>query len=178
MDRLYPGDVGCLAPLFLQLVELQPGDALFLAPGVLHSYLCGAGIELMANSDNVLRAGLTDKHIEHDSLLTIVDRATTKVSLTLPSQLTSGCWRYTPPVNEFELLKVDTTPGKRIRIPGGQGVEIALCWNGHGEILVGSEKKGWTSGNVFLITGSHPGVTVSGSGTLYIARVAEVVTKA
>ncbi len=55
----YPSDIGVLSPLWLNLICLKPGEAMFLPPGSLHSYLDGVGIELMANSDNVLRGGLT-----------------------------------------------------------------------------------------------------------------------
>ena len=59
LNRLFPGDIGVLAPLYLNIVELQPGEAIFLPAGQLHAYLNGVGIEIMANSDNVLRGGLT-----------------------------------------------------------------------------------------------------------------------
>ena len=66
LDRQLPGDRGILAPLFLHLEELTPGEAIFTGPGVLHAYLEGVGIELMANSDNVVRGGLTCKHVDVD----------------------------------------------------------------------------------------------------------------
>ena len=64
LHEKYPGDVGVLAPLFLNLVELQPEEAVFLGAGELHAYLEGTGLEIMANSDNVLRGGLTSKHVD------------------------------------------------------------------------------------------------------------------
>jgi mannose-6-phosphate isomerase len=72
LDRLYPGDRGVLAPLFLHLVRLEPGEVMYTGAGVLHAYLEGVGIELMANSDNVLRGGLTAKHINPKELLSIL----------------------------------------------------------------------------------------------------------
>jgi len=69
LNERYPGDIGVLSPLFLNLVEVKPGEALFLRAGQLHAYLQGVGIELMANSDNVLRGGLTPKHIDVAELL-------------------------------------------------------------------------------------------------------------
>ena len=65
----YPADVACLAPLLLHHVRLAPGDALFLQPGDLHAYLHGTALELMASSDNVLRAGLTPKPVDRDAVL-------------------------------------------------------------------------------------------------------------
>ena len=69
---LFPGDPGVLAPLLLELVRLEPGDGLFVAAGVLHSYLHGAGVEVQATSDNVLRGGLTGKHVDVPELLRTV----------------------------------------------------------------------------------------------------------
>ena len=57
----------------LNVVELKPGEAVYIAPGELHAYLNGMGIELMSNSDNVLRGGLTNKHVDVEELLKIVD---------------------------------------------------------------------------------------------------------
>ncbi|MEM6797600.1 MAG: mannose-6-phosphate isomerase, class I, partial [Acidobacteriota bacterium] len=67
----YPGDRGALAPVFMRRVDLNPGEAVFTPPGVLHAYLEGVGVELMASSDNVLRGGLTRKHVEPDELMRI-----------------------------------------------------------------------------------------------------------
>jgi mannose-6-phosphate isomerase len=68
----HPGDPGCLAPLLLHVLHLAPDDAVHLPAGNLHAYLAGAGVELMAASDNVLRGGLTVKHIDVDELLHVL----------------------------------------------------------------------------------------------------------
>ncbi|CAM5649297.1 hypothetical protein SVIOM74S_01659 [Streptomyces violarus] len=68
----YPGDPGVLAAMLLNHVRLQPGEALYLGAGVPHAYLNGLGVEIMANSDNVLRCGLTPKHVDVPELLRIV----------------------------------------------------------------------------------------------------------
>ncbi len=69
----YPKDCGLFAPLLLNVVHLKPGEALYLEPRVLHSYVYGNSIELMSASDNVLRGGLTNKKIDVDELLKVVD---------------------------------------------------------------------------------------------------------
>lgn len=69
----YPGDAGVLAALLLNRVGLTPGEGIFLAAGNLHSYLHGVGMEVMANSDNVLRGGLTPKHVDVPELLRVLD---------------------------------------------------------------------------------------------------------
>lgn len=68
----YPGDPGVIAAMLLNHVRLQPGEALFLGAGIPHAYLSGLGVEIMANSDNVLRCGLTPKHVDVPELLRIV----------------------------------------------------------------------------------------------------------
>lgn len=73
LDDLYPGEASVAVSLLLNLVELEPGDCVRLDAGNLHGYLSGAGIELMGNSDNVIRGGLTTKHVDVDDLLAIVD---------------------------------------------------------------------------------------------------------
>lgn len=72
IGEAFPGDVGVLAALLLNHVTLEPGQALFLPAGNMHAYLEGFGVEVMANSDNVLRGGLTEKHIDVDELKDIV----------------------------------------------------------------------------------------------------------
>lgn len=73
LQQDYPSDPGILVALLLNRVSLQPGEAVFLAAGQLHAYLKGMGVEVMANSNNVLRGGLTAKHMDVAELLTILD---------------------------------------------------------------------------------------------------------
>ncbi len=69
---LHFGDPGVFAPLLLNIVHLEPGQAVYLKPRVLHAYISGNGVELMNNSDNVLRAGLTQKHMDLDELESVM----------------------------------------------------------------------------------------------------------
>ena len=73
LNAYYPGDPGVLAALLMNRITLQSGDALFMPPGNLHAYLRGGGVEIMANSDNVMRGGLTPKYVDVDELLAILD---------------------------------------------------------------------------------------------------------
>ena len=73
LGERYPGDAGVLAALLLNRITLQPGESIFLPAGNLHSYLHGVGMEVMANSDNVLRGGLTPKHVDVPELLRVLD---------------------------------------------------------------------------------------------------------
>src|SRR6201988_3381865 len=73
LGERYPGDAGVLASMLLNRISLKPGEAIYLPGGNLHSYLHGVGVEVMANSDNVLRGGLTPKHVDVPELLRVLD---------------------------------------------------------------------------------------------------------
>ena len=89
-NELYPGDIGVLCAILLNLVYLRPGDAMFLPARQLHAYLDGVGIELMANSDNVLRCGLTSKHIDIPELLQLLNFNETKVQKLRPTKTSTS----------------------------------------------------------------------------------------
>ncbi|MGI9615049.1 MAG: mannose-6-phosphate isomerase, class I [Acidimicrobiales bacterium] len=103
LHRRYPFDVGVVVSLLLNHVSLAPGDAMFLGAGNLHAYLRGVGVELMANSDNVVRGGLTEKHIDVDELLAIVDTTPAPAPVQRP---TSNAHTYESPVDEFALTRI------------------------------------------------------------------------
>lgn len=93
LQRLYPGDSGILAPLFLQLIHLQPGEAIFVPAGLIHAYLRGFAVEVMGASDNVLRAGLTPKHIDVEELARVVITDADEVSISTGRSSGDG-WRH------------------------------------------------------------------------------------
>ena len=104
---LYPEDPAILAPLYLNLLTLSPGEAIFVRAGILHSYISGFGVELMANSDNVLRGGLTPKYVDIPELMNILDFTPyTPQILKAPSfSSRSQCvsFRYPTSCDEFSL---------------------------------------------------------------------------
>jgi mannose-6-phosphate isomerase len=103
LEHAYPGDVGVVVALLLNHVVLEPGQAMFLAAGNLHSYLRGGGVELMANSDNVVRGGLTPKHVDVEELAAIVDTTPGPP----PVQTAAGaCHRFESPVPDFSLTRL------------------------------------------------------------------------
>ena len=134
LARQYPGDVGVLGPLLLNLVELGPGQALFLAAGELHSYLCGLGVELMANSDNVLRGGLTPKHVDVPELLDALSFRSERPAILEPHSLAAGEAVYRTPAREFVLSVL--RPGVQGGVEGrSRGcVEILFCAEGEAEV--------------------------------------------
>jgi mannose-6-phosphate isomerase len=99
---LFPGDSGVLSPFYLNLMELKPGEAICLGAGILHSYIQGFGVELMANSDNVLRGGLTNKHVDVSELKKILNFLSYKPKIITPDSGVSF-FPYPSPFKEFTL---------------------------------------------------------------------------
>lgn len=106
LGERYPGDPGVLASLLLNRVSLQPGQALYLAAGNLHAYLSGVGVELMANSDNVLRGGLTPKHVDVPELMRVLDFTAGAVEVLGGNEVRPGELVYPTPTAEFRLSRL------------------------------------------------------------------------
>jgi mannose-6-phosphate isomerase len=120
-----------VAVLLMRHTVLRPGQALFMPAGGLHAYLRGTGIELLANSDNVVRAGLTRKHIDVPELLKLLDPAV-EVPVHVPRVLGQGIAQYDTPAPEFRLYVLDGT-GQPLDLPG-TGPRILLCVEGTAEL--------------------------------------------
>jgi mannose-6-phosphate isomerase len=110
-------------------ITLQPGAALFMPPGNLHAYLSGGGVEIMANSDNVMRGGLTPKYINIDELLTILDFTPGLRGLIPSSEESRGVWRYPAPAPEFALWRVEPRTGPVVA-PATGGGRVLLMTDG------------------------------------------------
>ncbi|MCY3911570.1 MAG: mannose-6-phosphate isomerase, class I [bacterium] len=120
----HPGDIGVAIALMLNLVHLQPGQGLFLGAGNLHVYLHGVAVEIMANSDNVLRGGLTVKHVDVPAVLDVAHCRPLEVPVQSPD---APCYAFQTPVPDFGLSRVEVA-GVRRFLPSGP--EIVLCASG------------------------------------------------
>lgn len=162
----FPGDAGVIAAMLLNYVQLQPGEALFLGAGVPHAYLDGLGVEIMANSDNVLRCGLTPKHIDVPELLRIVRFEATDPGILRPEASPSGEELYETPVDEFRLSRFDLSPGGDPVDLTAATPQILLCTAGAPR----TGDLGLVPGDsVFVPAGEK--AEVSGTGTLFRATV-------
>ncbi|MFD6444194.1 mannose-6-phosphate isomerase, class I [Promicromonospora sp. NPDC060204] len=127
----HPGDPGAIASLMLNRFSLEPGEAAFTPAGVVHAYLSGVGIEIMASSDNVLRAGLTTKLVDEENLVACTVFAPQQPSA--PEVTTAGSrgqvHTYRVPVTEFALTTADVDPGEPVALPA-TGPRILLCLDG------------------------------------------------
>ncbi|GAU68513.1 putative mannose-6-phosphate isomerase [Streptomyces sp. NBRC 110611] len=180
----YPGDPGVLAAMLLNHVRLQPGEALFLGAGIPHAYLSGLGVELMANSDNVLRCGLTPKHVDIPELLRVVRFEAGDATVLRPEDV-AGEEVYDTPVDEFRLSRFVLAPGGAPRALVSRTPQILLCTAGtvrlhradeapeqspeqspeHG----GTELTLAPGESAFVRAGEQ--LTLSGAGTLFRATV-------
>ena len=173
LNRQYPGDVGVFSPLFLNLVKLEPGGAIFLPAGELHAYLQGVGVELMANSDNVLRGGLTPKHIDVPELLKIVDFRTGSAQ-EVESTSDGPCQRkYVTPTREFLLSVISLDEGECFESSQDRSVEILICVSGRAVVtdLRSREAFDLSKGKSVVIPSAVSGYTLEGNATLYKASV-------
>ena len=135
LGERYPGDAGVLAALLLNRVHLEPGETIALPAGNLHSYLSGVGLEVMANSDNVLRGGLTPKHVDVPELLRILDFHPVTAAELSPETIREGTeLRYATPAPEFAVSVFDidgAALGGEIDAPcRHDGPQILVCTAG------------------------------------------------
>jgi len=128
--QYYPEDIGILGPALMNLVTLTPGQALFLESGELHAYLHGMGIEIMANSDNVLRAGLTVKHVDTEELLDAARFDPNPIEILAPQTVTPHESRYLVHAEEFVLSQIALKNETAYAAPEDRSVEILLCTGG------------------------------------------------
>ncbi len=173
LARAFPDEVMVLAPLFLNLVHLKPGDALMINPGTLHAYLEGSGVELMANSDNVMRAGLTPKTKDVAQLMRIVNFAQEEVKILAPEKRDGAEWSYPSEAKEFALSLISATKNAPHTSPRIRSSEIMICVGGRGRIidLRRGESLSLTRGVSLVVPASVEQYSIKGRVTLYKAAV-------
>jgi len=170
MDR-HPGDMGVLAPLYLNLVTLAPGQALFLPSGELHAYLEGTALEIMANSDNVLRGGLTPKHVDLQELLATLDFDAHPPELLQAEDSGPGEKSFRTPAREFELGFLEVGPHRPFTATGGRGVEILLQLEGACRLTSDGSEIALARGTSVLVPAALEGYVLEGEGRIARARV-------
>jgi mannose-6-phosphate isomerase len=132
----YPTDAGIFGPALLNLVQLAPGQALLLPAGELHAYLEGVAVELMANSDNVLRGGLTAKHMDVDELLRILRFEERAVAPLRPRAGGPGERIYPSGFEEFELAEITVGSAEDyLRADIARSLEILFCLEGRARVI-------------------------------------------
>jgi len=168
----HPGDLGVVAMLLMRHTVLDPGQAVFMPAGGLHDYLRGTGIEVLANSDNVIRAGLTGKHIDVPELLKLLD-PDVAVPVLAPRQVSDGISVYETPAPEFRLYRLDLS-GERLVLPG-TGPRILLCTGGR-VVLRGQsgEEVALGRGESCFVSAADRAVTGAGPARAFLAGTGEL----
>lgn len=165
----YPGDPGVIAAMLLNHVRLQPGEAMFLGAGVPHAYIDGLGVELLANSDNVLRAGLTPKHVDVPELLKVVVFEPSDPGVMRPEG--NGEEVYETPIDEFRLSRFVLAPGGTPRVLPDTAPQILLCTAGSPKVTspMSGELTLAPGESVFVPAGEK--AELSQTGTVFRATV-------
>ncbi len=181
LAKYHPGDPGVVASLLLNPVTLQPGEALFVPVGTVHAYLSGLAIEVMANSDNVLRAGLTTKYVDPVELGQIIDTVAAPPIRIAPERVSPVQSIYYAPVDDFELSVVEIAPNFAVEqeelgvyspyVLRGNGARIVFVVAGNFTLTTASQELYLRQGQAVFITASDAVVYVAGQGKLVQADV-------
>jgi mannose-6-phosphate isomerase class I len=169
-------DRGLFSICLLNLVHLKPGAALALSSGVLHAYLEGSGMELMANSNNVLRGGLTPKHVDVPELLRNVNFDAGPARPLQAERHSDTEWLYRTPYREFELARLEVAAGRKHVSAADHSADILFVASAHGGEEVKVACAGLTvslrKGSAVLVRHNVAyRVETSGSATVFRARV-------
>lgn len=166
--QFYPDDSGLFSPLLLNVVKLNPGEAMFLFAETPHAYLQGVALEVMANSDNVLRAGLTPKYIDIPELVANVKFVAKPAAELLTQPVKNGAELDFPiPVEDFafslhDLSQTETTIAQ-------ESAALLFCVEGEATLHKGEQHLVLKPGESAFVAANESPVSVSGTGRL--ARV-------
>ncbi|GAB2751037.1 mannose-6-phosphate isomerase, class I [Kitasatospora kifunensis] len=167
----FPGDAGVLAALLLNFVQLQPGEALYLGAGVPHAYLKGTGVEIMANSDNVLRCGLTPKHIDVPELLKVVIFEAGDPGVQHAVAGEDGEELFQVPIDEFRLSRFALSAGAEHQV-AGRTAQILLCTEGSVALTDAAGRRlELAKGQSAYLPATGTATTLTGEGVLFRATV-------
>lgn len=169
LAALHPGDPGVVLALLLRLVRLAPGEALYLPAGNMHAYLHGVGVEIMASSDNVLRGGLTPKHVDVPELLRVLRFAEEPIPVVRPSPGRPGEWIYETPARHFELSRLEPpASGFETAV---WGPEILLCTSGELSATDAAGRVGLGRGRSAFVPASAARYRLEGAGVAFRAAL-------
>lgn len=164
LSAAYPGDAGIVCALLLNRVTLRRGEALYLPAGNIHAYLSGLGIEVMTASDNVLRGGLTPKHVDVAELLTVLDFTPGPPPWLRPEEVSTNLGVFRPGNPDFVLAHVVGDAELDL-----SGPAIALCVSGSMTIRGERSESTIARGDAVYITPDERRLSVSGAGEAFFA---------
>jgi mannose-6-phosphate isomerase len=172
LAEAYPGDAGVVVALLINLVSLRRGEAIFVPAGVLHAYVDGLGVELMAASDNVLRGGLTPKHIDVDELLGLLDAAPSDPPVLAPVPLDDRSELFDAGVPDFVLVR--SAVDRDAAAVALRGTAIVLATTGRVRVTGASgQALELTPGQAALATADEGPLAIEGTGEVFVAMPGE-----
>ena len=173
LAEAYPGDPGIVISLLLNRVRLRRGESLYLAAGNIHAYLEGLGIELMAASDNVLRGGLTPKHIDVAELLEVLDFTPIAPPRLEPERVGEGVEVFRPDVPDFVLYRVEA---RGAQAPDAAGSDAAGSDAASAPITLDGPAIVLAEGGEVLVTGASGAASVARGDSLYVTPDEQPIT--
>jgi mannose-6-phosphate isomerase len=165
LGRRYPADVGVVLALLLNHVLLRRDEAVFMPPGVLHAYLSGVGVEVMAASDNVLRGGLTRKRVDAIELCRVLRYEVLPDPVIRPVSVADGVVAWPTTAAEFTLIKAVAPPAGQVTVPG-DGPRIVICVAGDARLRAGEQTARLAGGEAVFVSAVEPAVELSGDGAV------------
>ncbi|MGC2864364.1 mannose-6-phosphate isomerase, class I [Corynebacterium glutamicum] len=168
LNEQYPGDVGVLGALLLNFYKLAPGEALYLDAANLHAYISGLGVEIMANSDNVLRGGLTSKYVDVPELVRVLDFNSLE-NARVDVEEDGATTHYPVPINEFQLDRVAVQGEAEANHDGPM---IVLCTSGTVSLEAGEKTLEVAAGHAAWVPANDPTIAMrSEDAEVFLARV-------
>jgi mannose-6-phosphate isomerase len=167
LAQYYPRDPGVLAGLLLNRVAYGRNQAIFLPAGNLHAYLRGIGVEVMANSNNVLRGGLTKKHVDVPELLKLLDFTPGLPEVMDAVEQSPGVFRYPTPAPEFALWRLELD-GTALALPGEGTARVVLAAGGTVTLRSTEQSVELSQGQAAFVLAADGAAEVNGAGTLFL----------
>lgn len=164
----FPDNTGALVAIMLNEVSLEPGEAIYLPAGNIHAYLSGLGIEVMAASDNVLRYGLTSKHVDVDEVLKVADFSELSEPKVKANKLAEGLVEYPVECSEFRIYKAEVSGKNLLADLDLPSSAIVVCTAGEVAVSTSLDEREVLSKSEAVFASGAKKLSLSGSGTVFL----------
>ena len=164
----FPDDTGALVALMLNEVSLEPGEAIYLPAGNIHAYLSGLGLEVMASSDNVLRSGLTSKHIDVAEVVKLADFSELAEPKVIPRKLAEGLIEYPVDCSEFRVYRAEVSGKNLLADLDLPASAMVVCTAGEVAVSTSLEEREVLAKSEVVFASAAKKLSLSGSGTAFV----------
>jgi mannose-6-phosphate isomerase len=171
LAKEFPGDLGIVVGLLLNHVTLRPGEAIWMPAGNMHSYLRGTGVEILAASDNVLRGGLTPKHVNVAELLKVLVFEPLDDPIVTPVEVVPGAVTWPAPIADFRLTRVRVAAAAPVGPLTPSGPRTVLCLAGTVTVTDGESSIELAAGEAAFGGAGGGSLTFAGAGEVFLASL-------